>query len=200
MSLVYELLYLAGLRPWERGGIPPPLRELVEGPTALAPGRALDIGCGTGGPTVYLASCGWEVTGVDVVARALRQARRRAAAAGVSPRLLHADVSRLADDPSLGGYGLILDSGCYHGLDEGRRAAYADAVWRLAAPRGALLMFALTPGGALRPRAFRGAGDDELRDRFGRDWEPVWRRPHGRPSVFRGAGQFWHLWQRRAPA
>jgi methylase of polypeptide subunit release factors len=84
VSLLYELLYLAGVRPWERGGIPPALRELVEGPAALPPGRALDIGCGTGGPAVYLATHSWEVTGIDVVARALRRARQRAVAGGAA--------------------------------------------------------------------------------------------------------------------
>lgn len=59
-------------------------------------------------------------------------------------------------------------------------------------------MFALTPGGAPRPRAFRGAGDEELRARFGRDWEMVWKRPHDGTSVFRRAGQYWHLLRRRA--
>ncbi len=198
VNLLYELLYLVGVRPWERAGITPELKELVEGPGALTPGRALDIGCGTGGPTVYLATRGWEVTGVDVVARALRRARARAAGAGVTPRFVHADVSRLADAPSVvGDYDLLFDSGCYHGLGDAQRATYGQAVGRLAAPGAALLLFALTPGGAARPRIFRGASDEELRARFERDWEFVWKRPHAGPSVFRSAGQFWHLLRRR---
>jgi cyclopropane fatty-acyl-phospholipid synthase-like methyltransferase len=198
MSLLYELLYLAGVRPWERGGVVPQLEELVEGRGALPPGHALDIGCGTGGPSVYMASHGWQVTGVDIVARALRRARARAAEAGVSLRLLHADVARLADVAFVaGGYGLLFDSGCYHGLDEARRDAYARAVRRLAAPGAAMLLFALTPGGMARPRTFRGASPEEMDARFGRDWELVWKRPHAGPSVFGGAGQFWHLLRRR---
>src|SRR5262249_56508570 len=142
MSFLYELLYLAGVRPWERGGIVPQLQEVVEGRAALPPGRALDIGCGTGGPAVYLASHGWEVTGIDNVARALRRARTRAAAAGVSPRLLHADVSRLADVAFVaGGYGLVFDAGGYHGLDQARRGSHPHPVRRLPAPRAAILLF-----------------------------------------------------------
>ena len=198
MSLLYELLYLAGVRPWERGGIPPALRELVEGPAALPPGRALDIGCGTGGPAVYLATHSWEVTGIDVVARALRRARQRAVAAGVSVRFVHADAARLTDDPSIGGdYRLLLDGGCYHGLDERQRATYARALGVVAAPDAALLLFALTPGGPARPRAFRGAGDEELRARFEREWELVWKRPHPGRSVFPGSSQLWYLWRKR---
>src|SRR6186997_2543322 len=44
------------------------LVELVEGPARLAPGRALDLGCGTGRNALYLARAGWETVGVDMVA------------------------------------------------------------------------------------------------------------------------------------
>jgi SAM-dependent methyltransferase len=199
MSLLYELLYLVGVRPWEQGGIVRELRELVEGPEALTPGRALDIGCGTGGPSVYLALRRWDVTGVDVVARALAQARARARDAGVSLRLVHGAVTEAATEVAAGGpYRLLLDTGCYHGLDDAQRAAYADLVGSIAEEGAALLMFALTPGGAARPRTFRGAGDREIRSRFEPGWELVWTRPHAGPPVLGGAGQFWYLLKRAA--
>src|SRR5262249_54260641 len=199
MSFLYELMFLAGVRPWERGGIVPELQERAEGRAAPPPGRALDIGCGTGGPAVYLASHGWEVTGIDNVARALRRARTRAAAAGVSPRLLHADVSRLADVAFVaGGFWVVFGAGGYPRVDGGRRGAQADAGRGLAAPEAAMLLFALTPGGKTRPRSFRGASDEELEARFGQDWELVWKQPHAGPPVFGGAGQFWYLLRKRA--
>src|SRR5690348_16533863 len=46
--LVYRAFYLARLRIWERRVPPSDLIELIEGPAALAPGRALDLGCGSG--------------------------------------------------------------------------------------------------------------------------------------------------------
>jgi SAM-dependent methyltransferase len=197
MSLLYELLYLVGVRPWERGGIALQLQELVEGPEALSPGRALDIGCGTGGPSVYLALHSWDVTGIDVVARALAHARSRARDAGVSLRLVRGDVAEAAKAVSAGGpYRLLLDTGCYHGLGNAQRAAYADLVARVAEQGAALLMFALTPGGVVRPRTFRGAGEREIRSRFEPGWELVWKRPHVGAPVFGGAGQFWYLLQR----
>ena len=46
-------------RNWE----PEPL--LVEAAEFLAPGRALDLACGTGRNALYLVSLGWRVTAVD---------------------------------------------------------------------------------------------------------------------------------------
>jgi SAM-dependent methyltransferase len=201
MNLLYEILYLLRMRPWERDGVAPQLRELVEGPGALPPGRALDVGCGTGAPSVYLALRGWEVTGVDVVARALAQARARAQDAGVSLHLIHGDVTRVAEEvASRGPYRLLLDAGCYHGLDDAQRARYAELVGQVAEDGAALLMFALTPGGAARPRTFRGASEREIRARFEDGWELVWTRPHTARPVFAGAGQLWYLLLRTAGA
>jgi SAM-dependent methyltransferase len=62
--LMIDTLYRLGRPPWDT---PPPaeLREAVEGPDALAPGHALDVGCGTGANVIYLATHGWQATGVD---------------------------------------------------------------------------------------------------------------------------------------
>lgn len=48
----------------------------------LAPGRALDAGCGRGADAVWLAAHGWRVTGVDVSATALAAAEQASRAAG----------------------------------------------------------------------------------------------------------------------
>src|SRR5438128_2509235 len=65
--LVYRALYVVGLRVWERRTSPSDLLELIEGPNALPPARALDLGCGTGTDSIYLAQHGWDVTGIDMV-------------------------------------------------------------------------------------------------------------------------------------
>ncbi len=61
-------------------------RMLVDTVTGLTPGRALDLGCGEGGDTVWLAARGWTVTGVDVSPTAIARATRAAAERGLDDR------------------------------------------------------------------------------------------------------------------
>src|SRR6202008_569344 len=73
-----------------------PNQRLVEEITGLAPGRALDLGCGEGGDAVWLARQGWHVTAVDVSGVALSRTSRAAEEAGVADRVavVRHDLSR----------------------------------------------------------------------------------------------------------
>ncbi|MFJ5924736.1 FAD-dependent oxidoreductase [Kitasatospora sp. NPDC092948] len=53
----------------------------------LAPGHALDLGCGEGGDAIWLAQQGWQVTAVDISQVALDRAAARAAVEGVADRI-----------------------------------------------------------------------------------------------------------------
>jgi thioredoxin reductase/SAM-dependent methyltransferase len=66
---------------------------LVQEVAGLAPGTALDLGCGEGGDVVWLAQQGWTVTGVDVSPVALERAAAAATAAGVEVTLLRTDLA-----------------------------------------------------------------------------------------------------------
>jgi SAM-dependent methyltransferase len=66
----------AGPDPIWSGG---PNHALVTAVTGLPPGRALDLGCGEGGDSVWLAEQGWQVTAIDVAATAVTRARALAA-------------------------------------------------------------------------------------------------------------------------
>lgn len=60
----------------------PPNAHLLAEVAELAPGRALDAGCGHGAETLWLAARGWEVTAVDFSAAALAHARAMAESGG----------------------------------------------------------------------------------------------------------------------
>lgn len=68
------------------------LADVVAG---LAPGRALDLGCGEGGDVVWLARQGWAATGLDISPTAVRRAREAAAAAGLPPERARFEVADL---------------------------------------------------------------------------------------------------------
>jgi SAM-dependent methyltransferase len=56
------------------------------------PGRALDVGCGSGSLTVVLAQRGAAMTGIDTSNERLARARARAYAAAVEVEWVHADM------------------------------------------------------------------------------------------------------------
>ncbi|MEU4742931.1 class I SAM-dependent methyltransferase [Actinosynnema sp. NPDC023658] len=60
---------------------------LVREVAHLAPGTALDVGCGEGGDALWLADQGWQVTAVDVSATALARGAARAVEAGLAARI-----------------------------------------------------------------------------------------------------------------
>lgn len=166
--LFFRFAYLFGLKPWDSGVPPPELRELVEGPAALQPGRALDLGCGTGTNCIYMAQHGWEATGIDYTPRAIRSAWRKAVAAGVRAELIVGDVTRLGDLGVAGPFDLLLDLGCFHSIPQGRRGAYVVEAARVAAPGATLLIFAF--GGRNAPAR---APREEVERRFGGFFEMV---------------------------
>lgn len=63
--------------------------------STLAPGTALDAGCGAGAEAIWLASHGWQVTGADIAAAALAHAAERADAGGLAEQVtwVQADLS-----------------------------------------------------------------------------------------------------------
>lgn len=65
----------------------------------LAPGRVLDLGCGTGGDALWFAQRGWQVTAVDISPVAIEQAAGHAADAGVADRITFAARDLETDFP-----------------------------------------------------------------------------------------------------
>lgn len=61
-----------------------PNGALVAEVAGMAPGRALDVGCGEGGDTAWLVEHGWRVTALDVSRVALDRAKRSVGAAAAT--------------------------------------------------------------------------------------------------------------------
>ena len=130
--------YRDGNLPWDTGQPSAELQRALSR-NAIQPCRALEIGCGTGTNSVWLAQQGFEVTGFDLASLAVEQAQKRASAAGVKAHFVVADVLQL---PDLGGpFAFFFDRGCYHAVRRGAPGQYAPAVARhlAAGARGLIL-------------------------------------------------------------
>jgi SAM-dependent methyltransferase len=130
--------YREGNLPWDTGRPSSELQRVVSRNT-IEPCRALELGCGTGSNSVWLAQQGFEVTGIDVAPLAVEQAQKRADAAGVRAQFVVADVLHL---PNLGGpFAFFFDRGCYHAVRRSAAEEYAPAVARqlAAGARGLIL-------------------------------------------------------------
>ena len=136
----YDLMY-RWRAPWEMGARAE-LVALVESgritPKRLAPGRAVDLGCGAGANAVFLAQAGFDVVGVDFSSVALRKAGRASIAANVSERvhLVRGDLTA-PDLPGVEGpFDLLVDYGTLDDLAPSDRRAMAATIIRLARPAG----------------------------------------------------------------
>jgi SAM-dependent methyltransferase len=165
----YRLMYMLGFAPWERRDVAEAWRPLFEGPLALEPGRALDVGCGSGRDAVHLAGRGWQVTAVDFVDKALARARERAAEEGVEVQWVDGDVGELGRLGLEPGYSLVYDFGCIQGLSDSARRGAAAGLTELAAPGARLLFLAFKAGRRLVIP--RGMDRDHVVALLGDGWE-----------------------------
>ena len=192
MSFVFRAMYRLGFTPWDSGVPPPELKELIEGPQARTPGKALDLGCGTGTNAIYMTQHGWQVTAIDFVPRAIATAKAKAEAAKVQPALMVGDVTRL-DELKVGdGYSLVFDLGCFHAIPPPRRDDYVKGVTKRATQGADLLLW----GFYKKPNAFTNAmvSKEEIEQRFITDWnlERAW----GGEQPDRFPGRWYHLKRR----
>lgn len=130
------MMYL-GKPPWDTGETPVELYDFIQ---QHPPGRVIDLGCGTGTNLLTLGQAGWLVTGVDFAIKAVSEARRKLAKAGIHGEVRPGDVSRL--EVVQGEYDLVLDIGCYHGLTGPMRASYRKNLDTILKPGGSYLLYA----------------------------------------------------------
>lgn len=191
-NVFFRLAYQRGFTPWDSGVPPPELVEVIEGARRLPIGRTLDLGCGTGTTTVYMARHGWDATGVDFVPRAIRRARARVEAAGVPVAFLVGDVTQLHKLPIEPGFDLLFDQGCFHSLPESSQPAYVRQITRLARSGATTLLYAFGPQPDRRRLFFpKGVSPDDVPARFP-EFEMVEARPGTDPF-----NSHWYTMRRR---
>lgn len=174
--------------PWDTGISPPELLEFIE---THSPGRAIDIGCGTGTNVVTLARAGWRVLGVDFAPRAITLAKKKIKKEGVQAELLISDATKL--DGISGPFDLAFDLGCFHSITQSLQPQYLDQLERILAPNGFWLMYGfLKPETALSGPGLTEADIDLIADRLN-----LLSRRNGQDTT-RGRSSAWFLFQKKA--
>lgn len=179
----YRLAYAIGFHPWEDAErdqlFVDKFSELLtrEETGRVSPfGRALDLGTGSGIWAVQLAKRGWQVTGVEIVEKALERARDRVKGDGVDVSLVHGDVTALREADVGSDFQLILDTGTFHGLDKSQREAMGREVDAVAATDATVLLLVWP---RRRRPLIRGASRDDVESAF-----PGWSVTHVEASHF----------------
>ncbi len=174
-SRFWSFAYRIGFHPWEDLADHPPFAEKLSELFAREEsgrrppfGRALDLGCGSGVWGVKLAQRGWQVTGVDIVDKALGRARSRAEDAGVNLRFVEGDVTALRAADVGSGFRLVLDTGTFHSLSDDQRRAMGREIDAIAADDATVILDVFAPG--RRGPLPRGATRSEVEAAF-----PGWR-------------------------
>jgi SAM-dependent methyltransferase len=115
--------------PWDTGQPSSELRRVVA-EAAVTPGRAVELGCGTGANAVWLAQQGFNVTAIDLSPVAMERAWRRADEARVGIRLLVGDVLHPPAELT-SPFDFFFDRGCYHVVRRQDVASYLEALGRM---------------------------------------------------------------------
>ena len=180
----YRFAYGIGFHPWEDAATDPAFvnkfHELIareESGRSPPFGAALDLGTGSGIWGIELAKRGWQVTGIDIVEKALERARELAQRAGVNMQLVNGDVTALRNAGIGTGFRLVLDTGTFHDFDVARQQAMGREIDAVAGAGAAVLLLVWPK--RKRP-LIRGATRDEIEAAF-----PGWRITHVEASHFR---------------
>jgi SAM-dependent methyltransferase len=127
---------------WKTGE---PQKELVE---AIDSGwfpkdqRVIDVGCGNGEVSRWLATQGFDVLGLDYSAKAIEEARRLSAGQPNPPIFEVADLCR--EDLRLEPVFSLVDRGCFHRIVPKLRRIFAQNIARATVERGHFLLLAGT--------------------------------------------------------
>jgi len=104
----------------------------------LKQGKALDIGCGKGRNSLYIAKKGFEVDAVDFSKTSIEIAKEIAKEQSIKVNFLNQSIFDFENKPE--SYDFIYDSGCLHHIKPHRRNQYLKIISKYLKPDGYFAM------------------------------------------------------------
>ena len=133
MDKIYRNMSLEEI-PWNIETPPDALVELVES-GKVKPCKTIDFGCGAGNYAIYLASVGFDVTGIDISPSAIKTAKENAKKKRVKCNFLVADVLGDLDEVKQT-FDFAYDWELLHHIYPEKRKKYVENVYRILNPGG----------------------------------------------------------------
>jgi ubiquinone/menaquinone biosynthesis C-methylase UbiE len=134
----FDKAYNAPITFWGDVRIPKELEELIKSNNLK---KSLELGCGLGRFSTYMAEQGIKATGVDFSSVAIEKAKKRVANSEHKPTFLVGDVTNL--EMLNEQFDVSFDIGCFHCLDEEGQKKYVSEVYRLLRPGATHLIWAM---------------------------------------------------------
>jgi 2-polyprenyl-3-methyl-5-hydroxy-6-metoxy-1,4-benzoquinol methylase len=120
----------------------------------LLPCKVIDLGCGAGNYSRYLAGRGFDVTGVDISSEAIKVARARSEAERLDCRFISADLCSVLPENFPGGFDFALEWEVLHHIYPENRGKYVGNIHRLINPGGKYMAVCFNE----HDRTFEGSG------------------------------------------
>ncbi len=176
-NVLFNLWYKFGKPPWIIDQAQPDLIAAAEKGDVCGP-TILDVGCGNGDNAIYLASCGFEVTGVDVSAKAIEIAKQKAFKAGVDVTFIALDALEIGTLNKK--FDTVIDSGLFHNIAGNARKRYVLALSDVCVSKGQFLMLCFSDQAGeydVYPNRYpKPMSQDEIRSAFAEGWKIEWFR------------------------
>ncbi len=171
---VFDAAY-AGVPNWDIGRPQRAFVALLDAGLVRSP--VLDVGCGTGELSLFLARHGHEVLGIDLSRLAIHQAREKARWRRISAHFLDWDALALPRlrDANLS-FRTVVDSAMFHLLGYHERDRFVDGLAEVIRPSG---LYCMLGDARANERAIYGISPDEMRRRFraADGWEVLFVKP-----------------------